>query len=81
MSLNSTVVLLDPTTGGNYVVPVKLGDHVRVDGDVPAIVIGLAVYPYDIQAQVSWWSNGDLKSEWLSLWRLTATERPAESKI
>lgn len=71
-SMLKTILAIDED-GNHHVVPVDIGAKVHIDGcdSVTATVVGVIVRAGDIEAQVSWWNNGALQTEWVALWRLS----------
>jgi hypothetical protein len=55
---------------GTKAVTHALGDKVRIDFDVEALVIGIAIYPSGVEYKVSWWHNGTIHDAWLADWRV-----------
>ena len=52
--------------------PFSFGTRVRVDGKtgIEGVVTGYLIYPQISEVKVSWFANGDSKSDWFAEWRV-----------
>lgn len=54
--------------------PFEFGAKVQIDGDgsIVGAVTGFCFYPNRLQIEVAWFANGDAKSAWFDIFRVTA---------
>jgi hypothetical protein len=44
----------------------KIGTKVKVGGDIPAIIVGIAIYTSSVDYKVVYWDDRTRKSEWVA---------------